>query len=248
MQMNLAEDDTLAKLQAGAVTYRFALGPNKGKKALTLRTLPEQDHNSAKGLVAKSSGFSLHAGVAFAGNEREKIEKLCRYIARPAVAQDRLSLNSHGQVVYRLKKSYDDGTTHITMTQLELLEKLAAIVPRPRVHLTRFAGVFAPHYKHRAMIVPKPKTTALPPVADDKPKATRISWARLLKRVFGIDVETCTQCQGKMQIIAAIEDPRVIKKILGHLGLPTTAPEPWSPRGPPLLTAEYNQKSEYNEY
>lgn len=251
LQINLGDGDALAKLQAGAVTYRFSLGPNKGKKALTLKTLPEQDHSSSKGLVAKSSGFSLHAGVAFAGHEREKIEKLCRYIARPAVALERLSQNAKGQVVYRLKRAYDDGTTHIRMTPLELLEKLAALVPRPRVHLTRFAGVFAPHYKYRSQIVPGPKAIAAPKVADDQQKAStsssRISWARLLKRVFGIDTDSCTECQGKMKIVAAIEDPRVIKKILGHLGLPTRAPTPWPSRGPPTSGNEFNQQTEFDE-
>ncbi len=76
----------------------FSLGPNKGKKALTLKTLPETDHTSHQGLVAKQSGFSLHAGVTVAGGERDKIEKLCRYIARPAVALERLSLSAGGNV------------------------------------------------------------------------------------------------------------------------------------------------------
>ena len=233
LQISLEEDDTLARLQAGAATYRFTLGPNKGKKALTLKTVPETDHNSTQGLVAKNSGFSLHAGVAFTGTERDKIEKLCRYIARPAIALDRLSLNARGQVVYVLKKPYDDGTTHIVMEPLELMERLAAIVPRPKVHLTRFAGVFAPHYKHRALVVPKPKTHHGDPASSKPPGKSRISWARLLKRVFNIDVETCHVCSGKMKIIAAIEDPAVIKKILTHLGLPTKAPKPWPARGPP---------------
>lgn len=232
LQINFEEDAALAKLQAGAVTYRFTLGPNKGKKALTLKTAPENDHNSTSGLVATNSGFSLHAGVAMAGNEREKIEKLCRYIARPAVALDRLTLNSKGQVIYTLKKPYSDGTTHIVMTPMELLERLAAIVPRPRVHLTRFAGVFAPHFKHRSMVVLKPKPVAT--IRDTQPSKSRIHWARLLKRVFGIDIETCPQCAGRMKIIAAIEDPAVIKKILEHLGLPSKPPKPWPARGPPL--------------
>ncbi len=219
------------------------MGPNKGKKAFTLKTVSESEHNSKSGLVASLSGFSLHAGVAMAGSERDKIEKLCRYIARPAVSLDRLSLNQRGQVVYTLKKPYSDGTTHIVMTQLELLERLAALVPRPRVHLTRFAGVFAPHYKHRALVVPKPKVCLPEPQLEDqnegpppKPhthKKSNFTWARLLKRVFDIDVETCSRCGGKIKIIASIEDPRVIKKILTHLGLPSQPPMPWPARGPP---------------
>ena len=235
LQFELEEDDSLARLQAGAATYRFTLGPNKGKKALTLKTSPDEDHQSKQGLVAKNSGFSLHAGVFIAGSERDKIEKLCRYIARPAVALERLSLGSTGQVIYTLKKPYDDGTTAISMSPLELMERLAALVPRPRIHLTRFSGVFAPHYKYRAMVVPKPP--APPPAAvSETPefRNSRITWARLLKRVFQIDIETCHRCGGKMKIIAAIEDPLVIKKILAHLGLPTRAPAISPARGPPV--------------
>ena len=105
-------------------------------------------------------------------------------------------------------------------------------MPRPRVHLTRFAGVFAPHYKFRAMVVPSPKLEAQEPKADDQP-SNRISWARLLKRVFNIDIETCHLCGGQMKIIAAIEDPSVIKKILEHLDPPSRPPMPWPARGPP---------------
>ena len=101
------------------------------------------------------------------------------------------------------------------------------------MHLTRFAGVFAPHYKHRAMVVPKLSLTAQQPKSEDHSAKSRISWARLLKRVFGIDIETCHLCGGQMRIIAAIEDPLVIKKILEHLGLPSRPPIPWPARGPP---------------
>jgi hypothetical protein len=245
-QLEISDDDSFAKLQAGAVNYRFAMGPNKGKKALTLRTVPEQDHNATRGLVAKNSGFSIHSGVHIAGSEWQKLEKLCRYIARPAIALERLSLNANGQVVYSLKKPYDDGTTHIVMTQLELLEKIAAIIPRPRVHLTRFHGVLAPHYKHRKMIVPaKPlpqPELELAPNEDQKATKSRISWARLLKRVFDIDVSTCALCGGKAKIIAAIEDPKVIMKILGHLGLDAKPPNIWPARGPPASAFdEYSQ-------
>ncbi len=253
LQLEISDEDSFAKLQAGAVNYRFAMGPNKGKKALTLRTVPEQDHTATRGLVAKNSGFSLHAGVHIAGSERQKIEKLCRYIARPAIALERLSLNTNGQVVYSLKKPYDDGTTHIVMTQLELLEKIAALIPRPRVHLTRFHGVLAPHYKHRKMIVPaKPlpqPELELAPNQDQKAQKSRVSWARLLKRVFDIDLSTCHLCGGKAKIIAAIEDSKVIKKILNHLGLAATPPNIWPARGPPAShTDDLNQQLPEFEY
>ena len=239
LQLNLEEDDALAKLQQGAVTYRFAIGPNKGKKALTLKVVTE-DHSGVRNLVANHSGFSLEAGVAFRGFQRDKIEKLCRYIARPAVANERLSLNSQGQVVYHLKKPYSDGTTHIVMTPMELMEKLAALVPRPRIHLTRFAGVFAPNYKYRAMIVPKPKehktedgSSCVEKELPQAPSKSRIEWAKLLKMVFKLDVEHCENCGGQMKIISAIDSPELIKKILIHLKLPHSPPKLAPARAPP---------------
>ena len=190
--------------------------------------------------MVKNSGFSLHAGVATKAHEREKLEKICRYIARPAVSEERLSLNTRGEVVYKFKKPWDDGTTAIKMTQLEFIEKLVALVPRPRVHLTRYHGVLGPHYKYRKQIVPA-KKEVLALVADevgaadcDKPAAKRISWARLLKRVFNIDISVCPKCKGQIKIIAAIEDPKIIKKILEHMGLPSAAPKLMSSRGPPI--------------
>jgi hypothetical protein len=245
LQIDLSDDDALTRLQAGAATYRFALGPNKGKKALTLKTLPDADHASFLGLVAKNSGFSLHAGVAMNGSERDKIEKLCRYIARPAVSLDRLRLNERGQVVYTLKRPYDDGTTHIVMSQLELMERLASIVPRPRVHLTRFSGVFAPHYKYRTMVVLNPKSASSAKDSTKPKTPSRIPWAKLLRRVFDIDLETCHRCGSELRVIASIEDPVIIKHILSRLGLPTKPPQPWPARGPPPLD-DLNQHFQFH--
>ena len=253
-QLEIPAEDTFSRLQASSVTYRFATGPSKGKKAMVLKTVPETDHNAKSGLVVKNSGFSLHAGVAVKAHERDRLERICRYIARPAVSEERLSLNARGEVIYKLKNAWDDGTTAIKLTQLELMERLAALVPRPKVHLTRFHGVLGPHYKYRKQIVPPKKPELLlaasNPESSSSPtepavaKPQRISWARLLKRVFDIDISICPKCSGKIKIIAAIEDPSVIKKILSHMGLPTSAPRLAQARGPPkdqgeLFTQEY---------
>jgi hypothetical protein len=84
-----------------------------------------------------AQGFSLHAEVCCAAHERKKLEHLCRYITRPAIANERLALNRTGQVVLTLKTPYRDGTTRIVMSPLEFLQRLAALVPRPRLHLIR---------------------------------------------------------------------------------------------------------------
>ena len=98
------------------------------------------------------------------------------------------------------------------------------------------------------MVVPKTKPEPPELKADDQPAKSRISWARLLKRIFGIDVESCHLCGGKMKIIAAIEDPQVIKKILEHLDLPTKAPMPWPTRGPPSRPDDDFQQFPYFDH
>ena len=85
------------------MSYRIAVGPQRGRKAFMIRTIRPLDRPDA-GLecVAKSNGFSLHAGVSCEGHQKDKRERLCLYIARPAVAIPRLSLSFTGKVVYTL--------------------------------------------------------------------------------------------------------------------------------------------------
>ncbi|MGH8607426.1 MAG: transposase [Gammaproteobacteria bacterium] len=96
-------------------------------------------------------------------NQRHHLEHLCRYITRPAIANERLTLNRAGEVVLQLKSPYHDGTTHIVMSPLEFLQRLAALVPRPRLHLIRFHGVLAPNAKLRPAIIPPPPRRTWPP-------------------------------------------------------------------------------------
>lgn len=251
-QIPIPDEDTLSKLQATSVTYRFATGKSKGKKAMVLKSVTDDDHTVTKGLVAKNSGFSLHAGVATKAHERDRLEKICRYIARPAVAEERLSKDDYGNMIYRFKKPWDDGTTALKLTPMELMERLVALVPRPRVHLTRYHGVLGPHYKHRKQIVPKPPELKVVGQEQDiiepkqlELKKKNIPWARLLARVFNIDVETCIKCGGKMKIIAAIEDPKVIRKILEHMGLATKPPPLHPARGPPKV--QHHFEDDFNQ-
>jgi hypothetical protein len=230
----LAEADresSLFPLQAASCTYRIALGPRAGQKVLSLQSLPSAARPSTPELRANAHGFSLHAAVRWRADQRKELEQLCRYIARPAIANDRLKRNRAGQVVLQLKSPYKDGTTHIVMEPLEFMERLAALVPRPRLHLIRFHGVLAPNAKLRSKIVPAPAEPATETVSEDahaQGAPARLSWARLLKRVFDIDIERCPNCGGALKSIAAIEDPPVIIKILSHLGLSSRAP----PRAP----------------
>ena len=134
-------------LLSHSITYRIALGPRAGQKAFTLRSLPGNPLPApSKPFLASADGFSLHAGVAAGADDRKNVERLCRYIARPAIATGRLSLTTQGQVRYTLKTPYRDGTTHVVFEPLDFIARLAALVPKPRAPDTRrpHAGRAAP--------------------------------------------------------------------------------------------------------
>ena len=89
----------MAQLLGASITYRIAVGPHQGRKVFTLQTLPgcEAPFEGGAGQVA---GFSLHAGVSARADQRHKLERLCRYISRPALSEKRLSLTPNGNVRY----------------------------------------------------------------------------------------------------------------------------------------------------
>jgi len=247
-QTYLADADTdadsdearvLRPLQAAACTYRIAFGPRAGQKVLTVQGAMPRDADFKQTLCADIQGFSLHAAVRCGADDRQALEQLCRYITRPALANERVQTNAAGQVVLKLKTPWRDGTTHLVMSPLEFMQRLAALVPRPRLHLIRFHGVLAPNAKLRVLVVPQvvpqerePPVQVAPPAECEAPCAhhrpVRLSWAKLLKRVFEIDMAHCPDCGGELKIIAAILEQPVIEKILMHLGLQARAP----PRAP----------------
>ena len=129
------EARTLRPLQAAAITYRIAFGPRAGQKVLTLRGAMARFGLARELLCSDIDGFSLHAAVRVEAHERKRLEQLCRYITRPALADERVQLNAAGQVELKLKTPWRDGTTHLVMSPLEFMQRLAALVPRPRLHL-----------------------------------------------------------------------------------------------------------------
>jgi hypothetical protein len=223
LALDTVGDDPMTPLLGHSITYRIAVGPQAGRKVFTLQTLPASDE-PVDGGAGKAAGFSLHAGVAARADERKKLERLCRYISRPAVSEKRLSLTPNGNIRYQLKIPYRDGSTHVIFEPLDFIARLAALIPKPRVNLTRFHGVFAPNSKHRASVTPAKRGKGNKPRAVDDPqertpaeRRASMSWAQRLKRVFNIDIETCRECGGAVKVIACIEDPVVIKQILDHL-------------------------------
>jgi hypothetical protein len=234
----------LAELYSASVQGRIAVGPNTGKrlKGVRFESEVEAEGKMSGRCCANLSGFSLHAAVRIPGKARRQLENLCRYVARPAVATERLSRFPDGRILYRLRHHWRDGTSHVIFDPMDLIGKLAALVPPPRFNLVRYNGILAPSARWRSRIVP------VDPQDGDDPRSCpgcsegkkggqgkrhestgkthprNYSWAELMKRVFGFDVLRCDSCGGRMKILCAVNPPEAIKKILDCLGLPSRPP------------------------
>jgi hypothetical protein len=156
LDLDPAEDtDAMLQILGSSVSYRIAVGPQQGRKAFMIRTIRPLDRpNPGLERVTKANGFSLHAGVSCEGHQKEKRERLCRYMSRPAEAVPGLSLSSTGKVVYTLKTPYSDGTTQVAFEPVDFIARLAALVPKPRVNLTRYHGILAPNHRWRGEVTP----------------------------------------------------------------------------------------------
>jgi len=245
--LEMQQPDALASAQSEALLLPASSSPDP----------PHRGRHSAF-----LEGFSLHAGVHLHANDREGLEKLCGYGARPPLSLERLSALPDGRLAYRLKRPFPGGREMLVLQPTELLRRLATLVPPPRRHLVRYHGLFGPNSAWRAEIVPRPPQAGAmagrpaepepPPAAAplstvapsgpnpgekrSAPVQTRIPWSELLLHVFREDVLQCP-CGGRRVVLAFVNDEKVVKKILEHLGLPTT--------GPPVAPARRNESPEF---
>lgn len=98
----------------------------------------------------RGGGFSLDVTVRIEGNDRAGLERLLRYCARPPFALEDLHQSDAEHLVYHCPKPRPDGPHDRVLTQLELIDRIAALVPRPRTHRHRYYGVLAPNAPLRA--------------------------------------------------------------------------------------------------
>ena len=212
----------------------------------------------------------MHANLGVRAGDRTRLEHLCRYLLRPPVPEGRLERLADGRIALALGRTWSDGTTHFVFEPVELLERLALLVPRPRINMVLYHGVLAGHADRRSAAIAEapgsepagvpqaeveaarsmaggaePEAPSATPTdrrgeaAGEEPAGEGVArrrhwrWADLMRRTFDIDVLACRRCGGRMRLIATIEDPEVVRKILGHLGLPTDVPRPFPSRAPP---------------
>jgi hypothetical protein len=229
-----------------SLTQRIAFGPRAGQPVTRLfdnngRLWPEQTYVEFKGdRCVAHGGYSIHANTCVHATQKERLEKLIAYMSRAPIADDRIEIISDDKIRIKLKTQWHDGTTHMEFTPNEFIEKLVAVIPPPWFHLTRYFGVFASNAKERREIVPK-----IEKIEGDennnpsiKKVKRRLTWAQLLKRIFGIDAERCPRCGGKLKIVEVLFPGDTLSMLLDGLGLPNAPPKPASAKVSPMLFSE----------
>jgi hypothetical protein len=204
--------DALALAQADAVQLPLALSHRHAEIAL----------KPSRSLCALVDGFSLHAATFVPAGDRDALERLLRYILRPAVPAERISRRPDGRVELAFRKPDPSGRTSWVTDGPELLRRLAALIPPRRVHSVKYHGVFSSAHKLRPRIVAAPAPDHREPGDRTRPtRPSRLPWSALLERVFGSQITTCPACGDRLRVVAFITDPDVTARILAHLGIAT---------------------------
>lgn len=249
-----SQTSLLDELANASVQGLVATGPRRGCRVLRLGATGEDANAAITGKrCADVAGFNVHANTCARANERARLEILVRYLARPPIANDRLSELPDGRLALQFKQPWRDGTTHVVFTPHELIEKLIPLVPRPRAHLVRYHGILGPAAGDRGKVVPSSARMEYGhPAGPDEPheidasrmpRLNRLPWAVLLKRVFLVDVLECPKCKGRMKILAAITKPESVRRVLESLGLSGEAPRLRPPRPPPQMELGEDKRS-----
>jgi len=145
----------LAGYAAASIQELLAPGPRAGHPVRRLRSAAAvADADNPRG--ARLAGFSLHAHIAVAAHAREHLEPPGRDLPRPPRARERLTERSGGQLLYEFPHPRRDGSTHLLLDPLALIETLSVLIPAPRFPTRRFPGLLAPHSSWRSQILPRP--------------------------------------------------------------------------------------------
>jgi hypothetical protein len=226
-------DDGQALLLAASLEGRAAVGDRAGRRVRAQRfeVLGGRVHRLPR-QCAMSEGYTVHAGVVVGAQNQAGKERLCRYVLRPPLAKERLERRPDGLLDLSFKRAWSDGTAGIVLTDEELVQRLAALVPPPRKHQVVALGVYANRSPWRSQVVARKRRQSMVPRLSRKERKSLdsawVPWAELLHRVFGVDAFACPKCGGQMRLRAVVLGP-VTAKILA--GLQRSA------RGPPVEAA-----------
>jgi hypothetical protein len=243
-RLQLELSPTLAATQSASIKRQVYFGTRKGQSVMRLGDIKETEFSFITGKrSAMSQGFSLHANTSISAKNRAKLEMMCRYLMRPPLSESKLTKISERHLAFELKKPFRDGTTHMVFTPVELIEKLAALIPRTYSNQIRYHGFFAPYSNLRSQVVLfKPGKRAKKWAASIR--ARRLNWHDLLKRTYAVDVLICKKCENPLKIISVIKDKETIEAILKSIGIKTAAPVLSASRGPPKPLHTFDEYSD----
>ena len=246
------KNPAMAAILQASLFDRSVLDPDRSVPPIRERGALPDDVKPRSKNCTQHNQFTLHANTYIAPLDRKGLEKMIRYLCRPALAMHRVELLENDEVVrLQLKTPWRDGTTHIRIAAAEFVLRLLALIPAPRKKQFRYLGVFAANAKWRREVVLRPK----PPKAKKEARAdgdecahaqhqpkpddtqtghalSRLSWSEAMKRTFKLDVLQCV-CGGRREVIALIPTGDIATKILAQLRLPVTAESFLPIRAPP---------------
>jgi len=179
------DENALGELSAMSIAQKAGFGERSGQglRHYGARKI-EVDPDDEDSFSANVGGYSLNARVVIAGNQRKKLERLIRYMARGPIASARLTEIFPNKLLYEMKTAWKGGTTHVSFSPLDFIARLAALIPPPRMNMVRYHGCFAPNFKDRKKIVKRqPQTKVSTPGVPvlEKVRRGRLRWAEMLK-------------------------------------------------------------------
>jgi hypothetical protein len=197
----------------------------------------------------RHSGFGVHNGKVIAKDDRAGLERVAQYIARNSFSESKMTYNeATGVVLYRSKSNYNTKRNFEVFTAEDFIAAITEHIPDKYFQNIRYYGWYS--NKSRGLRAKQGREEQETPaqgsdeldvidVSDYKPpKRPTKHWRELIKKVWNVDPLICPKCGEEMKVIALIDEPSVVKRILDHLGLWQIVCAAVRPRSPPITDRE----------
>ena len=184
------------------------------------------------------SGFSVYSAEPLEATNHDARRFVARYLKKSPIALERLFIDESGtEPKIVCTRKLDDSEDSRSFSPLEFLAELSAHIPNSWEQTTRFYGVYAARSRPlldkansvlRAHIDGSEKPSEPPSeLIETTSEPASQYWAQWIKKVYEVDPLLCPHCGSEMKIVAVIHDPKEIKKLTTHLGIPQyRAPPP----------------------
>lgn len=186
----------------------------------------------------KHSGFNVHAGEAIPPENQADLENLAQYILRNPFSVEKMTMESPtDMIIYRSKLNAKINRNFEVFTPTDFLAAITQHIPDKGTQMVRYCGWYSNKMRGvrqrgqaQELVIRRPGVSPPPPR-----KLPSRKWRDVILRVWHVDPLCCPVCQHAMRVIAVIDDPLVVEKILRHLGAwhdPPARPPPSGGPGP----------------